>query len=148
MEQVLSSLQALFIRALPTFFLVLVLHFYLKAVFFSPLEKLLQERKDATTGTKKAAEEALAKAEAKAAEYESKIRDARGQIYKEQEAIRSQLRQDQAEQIEEARTKVDAQVREFRSQIESEAAAARTGLASQAEALAEQISRSILAGRA
>lgn len=148
MEQVLSSLQALIIRALPTFFLVLILHFYLKAMFFSPLEKLLQERKDATTGTKKAAEEALAKAEAKAAEFESKIRDARGQIYKEQEAIRARLRQDQADQVAEARSKSDAQVREFRNQLDADIAAAKAGLAIQSEALAEQISRSILAGRA
>jgi F-type H+-transporting ATPase subunit b len=147
MEQVLSSLQALIIRALPTFFLVLILHFYLKVMFFRPLESLLQERKDATTGTKKAAEEALAKAEAKAAEYDQKIRDARGQIYKEQEAIRAQFRQEQAGHVSEARAKVEARIREFRVELDRDVAEAKAGLSVQAEALAEQISRSILAGR-
>lgn len=146
METVLSSLGALCVNALPTFFLLLILHFYLKAMFFGPLEKALAERKAATEGTRKAAEESLARAEAKAAEYEAKLRDARGQIYKEQEAIRTQLRQEFTAKADARKAAMAATIKQARKEVDAEVAAAKAGLAGRADELADQIARNLIAG--
>jgi F-type H+-transporting ATPase subunit b len=148
MEAVLSSLAALCVSALPTFFLLLILHFYLKAMFFGPLEKALAERKAATDGTRKSAEESLARAEAKAAEYDAKLRDARGQIYKEQEALRTQLRQELAARADAKKAEVAASIKQARQTVEAELAAAKAGLAPRSAELADQIARALLVGRA
>ena len=44
MEKTLQDLADLVLAAIPTIVLVVVLHIYLKAVFFRPLEKVLAER--------------------------------------------------------------------------------------------------------
>ncbi|MBM3738845.1 MAG: ATP synthase F0 subunit B [Acidobacteria bacterium] len=147
METVIASLGDLIVRALPTFFLILILHFYMKATFFGPLEAALKDRQAATSGTKKAAEESLARAEAKAAEYEAKLRDARGVIYKEQEAIRAQLRDQQNEAVAAVKSKCDGMLKDARATVQSELEAAKAGLASQSNALAAQIAQTILSGR-
>jgi F-type H+-transporting ATPase subunit b len=148
MESVLASLGALLVRALPTFFLVLLLHFYLKAMFFKPLEAALKERKAATTGVKKLAEEALANAERKAAEYEEKLRQSRSEMYKEQETMRTQWRDEQAAAVADARRSVESMIAEARRRIEREQSEAKASLESRSDALAEQIAQSVLSGKA
>jgi len=54
----------------PTFLLVIFLHFYLKSMFFNPLEKVLKQRYEATEGSRKLAAESLERAAAKTADYE------------------------------------------------------------------------------
>ena len=95
MESTLQALGEIVLRGLPTFFLLLLLHFYLKRTFFAPLDKVLAERFEATTGARKQAESAMARAEAKAREYEEAIRDARTEVYKDNEAMRKQWREQQ-----------------------------------------------------
>jgi len=63
----LHDLGQLLLRAVPTFLLVFALDFYLKYMFFKPLEKVLQQRYDATEGARKLAAEALELAAAKTA---------------------------------------------------------------------------------
>ena len=55
MESTLNALGGILLRALPTFFLVLLLHLYLKRVFFAPLNQILKQRYDATEGARQAA---------------------------------------------------------------------------------------------
>ena len=147
MESVLAQLGALLLRALPTFFILLLLHFYLKAMFFKPLEKALAERKAATGGTRDAADAALRAAELKAKEYEDKLRDARSQIFHEQERTRNQWRDDQSQALTAIRTKVDAQIREARERIATAQETAKASLRTESDALAEQIAQNLLAGR-
>src|SRR5690242_1574150 len=100
MEQTLHALGGLFLNALPTFLLLIVLHFYLKGIFFKPMTRVLQERYEATEGARKRADESLAKAAGKAAEYEAALRDARAEVYREQEAERQRWRQEHAEAVQ------------------------------------------------
>src|SRR5450759_4247310 len=46
MDQTLHALGVLFLKALPTFILVLLLHFYLKRMFFAPLQRALKRREE------------------------------------------------------------------------------------------------------
>jgi F-type H+-transporting ATPase subunit b len=147
MESVLASLGALLVRALPTFLLVLLLHFYLKAMFYKPLDRVLGERDAATSGLKKLAEEALAGADRKAAGYEEALRAARSEIYREQEAMRRRFRNDQAAAVAAGRRAAENRVAEARAAISREKEAQQAALAAHSDGLAERIAAAILLGR-
>ena len=147
MEATLHALGEILVQALPTFFLVLLLFIYLRAMFFRPLERVLAERKEATEGARKKAAEALDRAQAKAAAYEEKIRAARNDLYREQEEVRRKLRDDQTAQIAAARQSAEAAVKEAKAQIALEASQAKAALAANSQLLADQITKAILQRR-
>jgi F-type H+-transporting ATPase subunit b len=147
MESLVAAVRDLLIRALPTFIVVSLLFLYLKRMLFQPLEKALQDREAATSGTRKLAEDSLKKAEAKAAEYENKLRAARAGIYKEQEEIRRQWRAEQAGEIGHAREQMAARLKDALASIEDRKQEAIAGLENEAGALADRIAHAILTGR-
>jgi len=142
----LSDVGAILLRAVPTFILVIFLFFYLKSMFFGPLEKVLAERRSRTDGARKQAKHSIEAAEMKVAQYESQLRAARTELFAKVEAERKQWADAQAAQIAAAREKAHAQVKDARVQIAHDANAARTTLATQAEELAAQITASVLKG--
>ncbi len=144
MDQTLRALADILLKALPTFFLVLLLYVYLRLMFFGPLGRVLAERRDATTGARERAEDLLRRAEQKASEYEARLQAARSEIYREQEAERRRAVEAQAARLREARAQADARIREARAQIARDLAAAKQTLGAQAEALSEQIVRVVL----
>src|SRR4051812_28044838 len=99
MDVILHQLGQLLLKAVPTFILVVLLQFYLKRVFFKPLEKVLHQRYEATEGARKAADESLARASAKAAEYEAAMRAARSEVYKAQEQLHKELQERETAQV-------------------------------------------------
>jgi F-type H+-transporting ATPase subunit b len=143
MDQTFRALGALFTRAIPTFLLVILLHFYLKKMFFGPLARALKARDEATAGARRQAEAALAHAAERATEYENALRAARGEVAQEQEALRSQWREREASAIAEAKHSAAAAVKEAQAGIAAEVATARQLLAKESEALAEQIAGAI-----
>lgn len=147
MEETLRALGELLLKALPTLFLVLLLHFYLKWMFFRPLEKVLDARYEATQGARQQAEAAMEQARIKTAEFETALRNARTEIYREQEEIRKKWRQEQAAGVSAARESARNQVRSARTAIAADAAATRLSLGAESEILADQIVRSILERR-
>ena len=147
MEQTLQALAGILLKAIPTVVIVFLLHFYLKSMLFKPLEKVLKQRDEATGGARKAAEASFATAERKATEYETAIRDARADVYRDQEAARAKLLADQDARLKEARHRMDDMVKSAKAQIEQEAAAARQSLSEQTSALADQIANTVLSGR-
>jgi F-type H+-transporting ATPase subunit b len=148
MDKIIHQLGELLLTALPTFFLIFFLNYYLKFVFFKPLEKALKQRYDATEGARKLAEESMQRAYAKTAEYEATLRAARSEIYKSQEQAYKELQEHIAAQIAETRAGSDAAMKRARAEIAQEVEAAKAGLAEDSEALANQIAESILRGRA
>src|SRR5260370_30693613 len=81
MDAMLHALGGILLRAVPTFLLVILLHFYLKIVFFKPLEKVLHQRYEATERARKLAEQSLEQAAAKTASYEAQLRVAKAHMY-------------------------------------------------------------------
>ena len=134
-------------KAIPTFLLVAALYLYLKRMFFGPMARVIEERYRATEGARKAAEESLARAAEKAAEYEASLRAARSDIYRGQEEARQRLRQDQTQAVAEARRSAEAAVKEAGRQLATELVAAKESLALQTGSLADQIADSVLHGR-
>jgi F-type H+-transporting ATPase subunit b len=147
MESMLAVVGEIVLTSLPTLILLIILHLYLKKMLFQPLERAMDARRAATDGVRKLAEESLAKAEQKAAEYEEALRHTRNEIYKEQEAIRQTWRRKQTDSIAEMRRNADSMIREGRSRIETECAGARALLQVESESLSEQIAGSILSRR-
>jgi F-type H+-transporting ATPase subunit b len=148
MEQTFQALGGLFVKAIPTVILVILLHFYLKGVLFGPLRKVLKQREALTEGTRKAADESLAAAERKTAEYEAKFREARAEVYREQELTRQRWLADQAAQVAQARAGTEASVKQARTELAAEADAVRRNLLATSNTLADQIATAILPRRA
>ena len=145
MEKTLHDLAALFVNAIPTVCLLILLHFYLKAMLFRPLEKVLKQREDLTEGARKVAEQSLAAAERKEQEYQEKLREARAEVYRAQEETRRRWLEDQAAQIAQARERSEALVRSAKQEIINEAATARLSLEESSYALADEIAAAVLA---
>ena len=148
MEQTLQALGGILLKAIPTVLLLLVLHAYLRSVLFRPIEKMLKQRAELTEGARKAADVSLAAAEAKAQEYEAKLREARAAVYRDQEETRRRWLEDQAGQVEEARKSALAAVLRAKDEITGEAAAARATLSATSTTLADQIASSLISRRA
>jgi F-type H+-transporting ATPase subunit b len=148
MDKIIHQLGELLLTALPTFLLIFFLNYYLKFVFFKPLEKTLKQRYDATEGARKLAEESMHRADAKTAEYEATLRAARSEIYQAQEQAYKELQERIAAQVAETRAQSDAAIKRARAEFAAEVETAKAGLAEDSEALANQIAESILRGRA
>ena len=145
MEQTLHALAGIMVKAIPTVVLLLILHFYLKAMLFKPLDQVLKQRQELTEGARKAAEQSLLAADRKQQEYEAKFREARAEVYRLQEETRRQWLDDQAAQIAEARERSEVSMRSAREQIAAEVTAAKQTLADTSGVLADQIADAILA---
>ena len=146
MEKTLQDLADLVLAAVPTIVLVVVLHIYLKAVFFRPLDKVLAQRDAATKGAIRDAEASLKRAEEKAEEYEVALRNARTEILQAQEVERQKLRQEQSDAVVAARKRGSELIEDARKKIGAEADAARQALAGDSDRLAEQIVAAVLKG--
>jgi F-type H+-transporting ATPase subunit b len=144
MDATLHALGGILLRAVPTFLLVILLHFYLKFVFFKPLEKVLHRRYEATEGARKLAEESLQRAAAKASEYEAAMRAARADLYHAADQLHKQLQERETASLAAARKRAEEVVRQSKDLLAKEVEEAKTSLARDSEALANQIAETIL----
>jgi F-type H+-transporting ATPase subunit b len=147
MEQTLQALSGILLKAVPTTLLLIVLHFYLKAMLFRPLQKMLSEREALTAGARRAAEASLAAAERKAEDYEAKFRDARAEVYREQEETRRVWIEDQAKQIAAGQARTAESLTAERTRLDEETATAKASLVDTSAALADKIATTVLARR-
>jgi F-type H+-transporting ATPase subunit b len=148
MDATLQALGGILLRSIPTVVLVIFLHFYLKRMFFEPLDKLLAERREATIGAQKAAQAALEAARRKQAEYEEALRQTRAALFREHEERRKALLEDQARRLAEAREASRQTVAQAKEDLARDAAVARQELTAAAQSLAAVIAQGVLAGRA
>jgi F-type H+-transporting ATPase subunit b len=144
MESTLHDLGALLLKAIPTVLLLLVVHFYLKRMFFRPMGDVLAKRRAATEGLLESAEAMRARASEQLAAIEAQLRQAREEIYREQEEARRRWTTEQANQLEVARGEARDLVRQGKSRLDAEAGTAKSQLATTVDALADQIVRTLL----
>lgn len=144
MDSTIQELGGLLLKAIPTVILLLVVYLYLRWMFFSPLEKVLAQRRASTQGTLDRAEALRKKASEVAAAVEEQLRKAREEIYQEQEATRHRWSADQSAQLEQARSDSRGLIRQAREQIEAETAAAKRELTATSDSLANQITKIML----
>lgn len=144
MDALLHSLAGILLRAIPTFLLVIFLHFFLKSFFFKPFEKVLHRRYEATEGARKLAEESLQKAAAKTSEYEAAVRAAKAEVYQMQEKLHKELQDQHAAELLAARKQAEAAVKQAKAELDRDVESAKAGLARESDLLANQIAESIL----
>ena len=144
----LQGLSGILLKAIPTICLLIILYFYLKAMLFKPLNRVLKQRDDLTAGTRRTADQSLKDAERKIQEYEAKMREARAEVYREQEATRAQWLADQAIQVAAAREGTGATSQKAKEQLAAEIVAARQTLVESSGVLAEEIAVAVLSRRA
>ena len=147
MEETLNALSGLLLRALPTFFLLVVLHFYFKKMFFQPMDKVLRERDEAIQGLRKVAQDGEARAAQLMAEFETGLAAARSELYREQDAARRTWQHERAVSVQESRARAQATVESAKVQLRGEAEEAKKTLASESDRLAARIADAILDGR-
>ena len=140
----MHALGGILLRAVPTFLLVILLHFYLKNIFFKPLEKVLHQRYEATEGARQVAEKSLEQAAAKTASYEAQLRAAKAAMYQAQEQLHKELQEREATAVGEARKSAEAAIHLAKAQLAADVEAAKTSLAADSESLANQIAETIL----
>lgn len=144
MDAILRDLGGILLRAVPTFLLVIFLHFYLKSVFFGPIRRVLDKRYEATEGARKLAEQSLARASQKTSEFEAAMRAAKAEVYHIQDQLYKQLQEQQAAELLAARKQGEAMVAQAKADLAMDVEAAKAGLARESELLANQIAESIL----
>lgn len=144
MESTLHDLGQLLLKAIPTVFLLLVVHFYLKKMFFGPMADVLAKRRAATEGLRESAEVMRARALEQTTSIEAQLRQAREEIYQEQEEARRLWTSEQSRQLEEARTQARELIQQGKQRLDVEASAAKSQLATTTDALADQIVRTLL----
>ena len=144
MQETLRQLGELLLGAIPTVIFMLLLWGAYSVLVYKPLTKVLAERHDRTEGAIEKARADIAAAEARTAEYEQRLREARLVIFKNQEARRQQAMQARTAAVAEARTKAHAQVAEARAAIEKDKALAQEKLQVESSRLASEIIRAVL----
>ena len=144
MEETIHALGGILLKAIPTFLLVILLHFFLKYSFFRPLERVLKARFDATEGARQRAEEMVAKAETRTAEYEAAMRAARAEVYQAQEQLHQRLEEERKAEVQKARASAEASIRQAKVELAADVEQARQELERQSEALAGQIADAVL----
>jgi len=144
MQLIVHQLGELFLQAAPTVLIILLFYFILRAVFFKPLLAAMAERDALTVGAQKASEAAQAATAEKVKQYQEALKQARGQVYAEQEAARKKLLEERAAQIKEARTRAAGEVTAAKERVAAELAAARRDVETTVAQLSAEIARRVL----
>jgi F0F1-type ATP synthase membrane subunit b/b' len=148
MDAMFHALGGILLRAVPTFLLVIFLHYYLKIVFFKPLEKVLSQRYESTEGARKAAAASLQQAAEKTAQYEAALRAEKGKMYLAQEERYRAMQERESASLAAARLVADTALKAAKAGLAADVEAAKITLVGDSETLANQIAESILRGNA
>jgi F-type H+-transporting ATPase subunit b len=144
MEQTLRQLGELLLGSVPTIILLATLYILYTFLVYRPLTAVLAERRNRTEGAMEKARADIAAAEARTADYEQRLREARQKVFKNLENRRQQATQVRAEAVNRARAHAQEQVKQARALLEQDKQEAITELQSEAGRLAAEIVRTVL----
>lgn len=144
MDEILQQLGTLLLGSVPTAILFLILVLSYRFLVHGPLLNTLAERRSRTQGAIEKAQAAIAAADAKAQEYEARLRAARAEIFRSREQRIQQWNAEKDIALENVRQQAQEHVRQARAAIDAEAQEARRMIESSADQLADQILKAIL----
>ncbi len=144
MDQTLRQLGELLLGSVPTVILLTTLYILYTFLVHRPLSAVLAERRSRTEGAMEKAQADIAAAEARTADYEQRLREARQKIFKTQEARLQQAAKSRNQAVAEARARGQEQVKQARADIEADKQQAIAKLQSEASSLANEIVRAVL----
>jgi F-type H+-transporting ATPase subunit b len=144
MQEIFDQLGNLLLSAVPTILLFVVLVLAYQFLVQGPLTAVLKERRARTEGAVEDAHKAIAEAEAKAADYANRLRQARAEAYKAREQRARELNAQRDAALETARKAAGEKVGQARIELDAEAADARKTIQVSAGELAHQVVRAVL----
>jgi F0F1-type ATP synthase membrane subunit b/b' len=141
---ILRQLGELFLQAVPTVVIVFLFYFFLRWAFFGPIEKAMSERDARIEGARAEAAQLEAAAKQELDSYNEALKEARRQIYAEQEQARQAVLDERARLLKAMRSRAQEEVADAKRRIAAEVAAARPQVERELPLLAAQIARAIL----
>jgi F-type H+-transporting ATPase subunit b len=144
MDLVLHQLGGLFLGSVPTMLLFLVLVAFYRTLVYRPLTKTLDARRALTEGAIEAAAASVAAADARAQEYEARLRAVRADIFGARRLRIEQWNRERESTLAEVRERAKRKVSEAQATLDQEVASGRRVVESSAEELAEEVLRAIL----
>jgi F-type H+-transporting ATPase subunit b len=144
MDEIIQQVGTLLLGAIPTALLFIVLVLCYQFLVQKPLSRTLEERRARTEGAIEDAHRAIAKAEARAAEYADKLRQARAEIFKIREQRIKQWNAERDAALDSARKSAGLKVSQAKAELETEAGNARQAIQASAADLASQVVRAVL----
>jgi len=144
MDEIIQQVEALLVGAIPTALLFIVLVLCYQFLIQGPLTRTLAERRARTEGAMEDAHKAIAQAEARAAEYSNKLRQARAEIFKIREQRIRQWSAERDAALDSARKAAGLRVSQAKTELEAEAGSARQAIQASAADLASRVVRAVL----
>jgi F-type H+-transporting ATPase subunit b len=144
MQEIIGQIGALLLSAVPTIVLFIVLVLAYQFLVQGPLTRTLKERRARTEGAIEDAHKAIGQAEARAAEYADRLRQARAEVYKVREQRVKQWNADRDTALDAARKVAGVKVSQARAELEAEAEQARLAIQASAGDLARQVVLAVL----
>src|SRR5258706_14478257 len=120
MDQPIPQLGELLLGSVPPTILLAILYFLYTVLVHKPLTAVLAERRARTEGALEKARADIAAADARTADYEQRLREARLKIFKNLEARRQRAMQSRAEAAAQARSRAQEQVKAARAAIQQD----------------------------
>jgi F-type H+-transporting ATPase subunit b len=139
MDETLRQLGELLLRSIPTIFLFLVVYIGYRVLVHKPLVRVLDERYAKTQGAIEKARADVAAAEAKTAEYEQRLREAKLSVFRAIESRRAAATKARNEIMDMARGQAAAKVAEAKTALQADMRQAKSSLQADAERLASEI---------
>jgi F-type H+-transporting ATPase subunit b len=144
MNEILRQVGQLLISSIPTILGLLVVWAGYRFIVHGKLQQVLEQRHALTQGAIQRAQQEIAAAESRTAEYEQRLRDARAQIYQTQQANRLRMVEQRNAALAEARKQAGETVKSARAALEKDMLAAKATLEQQVSALADKVIESVL----
>lgn len=144
MDAILRQIGELLINSIPTIISVLILWTAYTFLVHNKLRQVLAQRHALTKGAMERAQQEIATAEKRTAEYEQRVRDARTQIYKSQQANRQRVMDQRNAALAESRKNAGEMVKKARTVLEKDTVGAKAELEQQANVLADQVIATVL----
>lgn len=144
MEEIVQQVGTLLLGAVPTMLLFIVLVLAYQFLVQAPLSRTLRERRARTEGAIEEAHKAIARAEERAADYATRLRQARAEIYKLREQRMKQWSAERDAALDTARRSAGQRVSQAKTELDAEAAHARQALEASAGELASRVVRAVL----
>ena len=139
-----KQLETLFLGSVPTILLFIVLVMAYQFLVQGPLTATLKERRARTEGAQENAQNAISLAEKQTAEYASRLRLARAEVFKLREQRVRQWNAERDAALDATRKAAGERVRQAKAELESEAADARRAVEASAGDLARRVVQAVL----
>lgn len=144
MPEIARQLEQLFLEAVPTAIVVFFFYLFLRWSFFGPMARILAERRARIEGAQQAAQSTRVAAQEKVRAYREAIRNARAELFTEQEGVRRRAVEQRDAVVLAARRAAHEQVLAAKRELQLEVERAKATLEESSAALGLQIAETFL----